>query len=184
MDEAASGAPAHVGRVSFGGCARRRAGSWSTWRPRPGKRWAVARRTPCVSSRRAHARLRKMCGRVAGETDERPPSGAACGGSAAQSGHQGGLAGCLRQVRRAQGSGATAVVFHSAPARRLQPCSTTLTIAVSCVAAPHFRSVGREHRHHHHRHRGRRCGRAWLEDRRVLPPSTASVASAGCCWRL
>ena len=35
-------------------------------------------------------------------------------------------------------------VLHGAPDWQLQPCSTTLTIAVSYVAAPHVRSVGRE----------------------------------------
>ena len=137
VEEAASGARAHGARVSLGVCARRRAGSWSTWRPRPGKRWAVARRTPCMSSRCAHARLRQMCGRAAGETHERSPSGGACGGSAAQCGHQGGLAGCFRQVRRAQSSGATAVDIHGAPAWRLQPWCTMLTLAVCRVRAPH-----------------------------------------------
>ena len=163
VEEAASGARAHGARVSLGVCARRRAGSWSTWRPRPGKRWAVARRTPCMSSRCAHARLRQMCGRAAGETHERSPSGGACGGSAAQCGHQGGLAGCFRQVRRAQSSVATALDIHGAPAWRLQPWCTMLTLAVCRVRAPHARSIDRRRHLHRLQGRGHRRDRDRLE---------------------
>ena len=184
MDKAASGAPAHVGRVSFGGCVRRSAGSRPTQRPRPGRRWAVARRTPFASSRRAHAGLRQKCGRIAGELHERPPSGAPCGGSAAQPGHQGGLAAVHAQILPARGSGAPVMVLHSACACALQPSLTTLTNAVSRAAALHDRSIGRQHRHHHLRHRGRCRGRgpgSRIDDSFL---SASSVASAGGFRRL
>ena len=184
VDKAASGARAHGARVSFGGCARRRAGSRPTQRSRPVHRCDVARRTPFASSRCAHAHMRKMHARIAGEPQERAPSGGAYGGSAAQPGHQEGLAALHTHVLPARASGMPGWVFHGVPAWRLQPCSTTLTIAVSRVAAPHLRSVGRQRRHHHLRHPGGRRGRSWLEDRRLHPPPSASMASAGCCWRL
>jgi len=178
VEEAASGARAHGARVSLGVCARRRAGSWPTWRPRPVHRWAVARRTPCVSSRCTHARLRKMCGRVAGELHERPPSGRACGGSAAQSGHQEGLAAPHAHVLSAQASGMPGWVLHSAPAWRRQPWCTMLTLAVCRVRAPHARSIDRRHHLHRLQGRGRRRDRYRLEYLRLR----ALLSWIGLAW--
>ena len=65
---------------------------------------------------------------------------------------------------------------HGAPACVFQPSHSTLTVAVSCVAALHDRSVGRLHLHHHHRHRGRRRGRGRLEN---LDASFLSIVFGG-----